>query len=127
VGDYSRDGTVVEYAVQSMFKGKSLRAAARSTAKKFDGQQNMFIGSFDQISIDADVLEDALWDRIVGFATASMPKLKAGKEQYALYGALQHFRQCDSKTMKVKDEVYQELKKRVVAALGGDPFTSDEP
>lgn len=127
MGDYSKDGTVVEYAVQSMFKGKSLRAAARATAKKFHGQQNMFIGSFDQISIDPDVLEDALWDRLVGFTTASMPKLKAGKEQYALYGALQHFNQCDKSTMRVKDTDYRELKKRVVAALGGDPFTSDEP
>ena len=117
MGDYSKDPTVVEYAVQDMFKGKSLKTAARSTAKKFNGSTNMFIGSMDQISIDPDSLEDALWERLVGYTTASIPKIKPGKEHFALDGTIQFYRQ--------KPTMRAELKKRVVVALGGDPFTND--
>lgn len=118
MGDYSRDGTVVEYAVQSMMKGRSLTSAARSTAKKFNGTQNLFIGSMDDISIDGAELEDALWGRLVDFATAAVPKLRAGKEHFALLGTLQHFNQ--------QPKLRAELKKRIIAAVGGDPFPNDD-
>ena len=118
MADYSRDETVVEYAVQSMMKGKSLRAAASSTAKKFNGTQNMFIGSMDDISIDAKELEAALWGRLVGFATASIPKMKPGKEHFVLLGTLQHFRQ--------KPAMRAELKEKIVSALGTNPFPYDD-
>lgn len=118
MGDYSRDGTVVEYAVQSMMKGKSLASAARSTAKKFDGHQNLFIGAGDDISIDPKVLEEALWGRLVDFATAAVPKLKQGKEHYALLSTLSHFQQ--------PSKMRAELKGRIITALGGDPFPNDD-
>ena len=42
--DQSTEPNVVEYAVQSMFKGQTLVGAARSTARKLSGHQNMFLG-----------------------------------------------------------------------------------
>lgn len=119
MADHSRDATVVEYAVQEMMKGKSPAAAARATAKKLNGASNIFIGGAQSnVSIDPAELEDALWDRLVGFTTVSIPRLKAGKEHYALGGTLQHFSQ--------KPKLRAELKERVVRALGADPFPQDD-
>ena len=104
VADRSDNPTVVEYAVQSMFKGKSLKAAAKSTAQKFDGYENMFFGP--GISrIDASKLEDALWGRLVDATLLSQSHFKPGMEHFALEATLQHFRQ--------KPTMLKELEKRV--------------
>lgn len=42
--DCSRHSTVVEYAVQSLFKRQSPRKAAESTAERLSGSPNMFMG-----------------------------------------------------------------------------------
>lgn len=62
--DKSDHPTVIEYGVQEMFKRKSPRAAARATAKKLSGSENMFLGS-GVVSIDAERLEQNLWRRLV--------------------------------------------------------------
>lgn len=62
--DKSDHPTVIEYGVQEMFKHKSPRAAARATAKKLSGSENLFLGS-GVVTIDADRLEQNLWQRLV--------------------------------------------------------------
>jgi hypothetical protein len=64
VVDKTDHPTVVEYGVREMFKHKSPRAAARSTAKKLSGSENLFLGP-GVVAIDADRLEQNLWRRLV--------------------------------------------------------------
>jgi hypothetical protein len=114
--DRSTHSNVVEYAVQYLFKNKTPKAAAAATAKKLSGGSNMFLGVHppDVVTIDAGQLEEALWDRIVDFAIKGIARIKADKAHYALDGALQHFHQ--------KPTLRPELKRRVIAKLGRDPF-----
>ena len=115
VGHHSRNQTVVEYAAQTMVKGKSPRASARSTAKKLSGSTNMFIDSSGAvIEIDERELEAALWDRLADLVIRAYPKYAVGKEDWAIDGVLQHFEQ----NQKMKNE----LRAVVVRKLGRDPF-----
>lgn len=117
-GSHSRNATVVEYAVQEMFKGrgKSAKAAATATAKKLNGYSNVFISPVDPVDIDAKELEAALWDRMADVAIKAMPSYKRGKEDWAVDGTLQHFKQ--------KPEEKQRLMGIIVSKLGYDPFSN---
>jgi len=115
--DRSTNEIVVEYAVQEMMKGKSPASAARATAKKHSGYENMFFGPGITV-IDAGTLENALWGRLTEFTIRMLPKLKAGKEHYALDGTLAHFNQ--------KPSARRLLKARVVDQFGYDPFVADD-
>jgi hypothetical protein len=75
--DKSNHPTVVEYAVRDLFKGKSPAAAARFTAKKLSGSENLFLGS-GVVDIDPKVLEDNLWERMAASAVSAIPHLKPG-------------------------------------------------
>ena len=114
--DQSTHSTVVEYAVQNLFKGKTPKASAAATAKKLSGGPNMFLGVHppDVVKIDARKLEEAVWDRIVDFALKGVTSFKPDKAHWALDGAITHFRQ--------KPGQRPELKRRVIARLGRDPF-----
>lgn len=116
---HSTNGTVVEYAVQEMFKKKSPSAAAKSTVKKLGGYKNVFVGGGSEpLDIDEKELEEALWDRLANYTASAIPRFKAGKEHYALGGTISHFEQ--------KPSIRKKLKERVIASLGSDPFTSDD-
>jgi len=115
--DRSTNPTVVEYAAQTMMKGKSPAAAAKDTAKKFDGFENMFFGP-GIARVDAKVLEEALWERLVDFVIKNMAKMKEGMGHFALDGTMDHFKQ--------KPPVRREVKKRITAKLGGNPFPNDD-
>lgn len=115
--DRSTHPTVVEYAIQTMFKGKSPSAAAKDTVKKHHGTENMFFGP-GKSEIDARKLEDAIWDRLVDYTIAAIHRVKEGKEHFALDGTIDHFKQAKG--------VRKELKKRVIKKLGKDPFTNDD-
>jgi hypothetical protein len=109
---------VVEYAIQTMIKrGKSPSAAAKDTVKKHHGTSNMFFGP-GTTSIDAALLENAIWNRLVDVTISGMGRIKEGMEHFALDGTIQHFNQ--------KPAIRAELKRRVVAKLGRDPFTNDD-
>lgn len=110
---------VVEYAVRDLFEGKSIRSAARATAKKFSGFENYLLGPGVTI-IDPVALEAALWNRMAEYAVAAIPKLRVGKEHFALGGTLQFYRQAQTSDARAK------LKSLVVEKLGSDPFTSDD-
>lgn len=85
--------TLIEYGVQELFKGKSIKSAARSVAKKFDGQTNLFLG---QVSLTAGDMEEALWTRLVAEATKAIGRVKPGFEDMALQGTLDFFKQPDA-------------------------------
>lgn len=114
--DRSTHSTVVEYAVQDLFKGKAPKKAAEITAKKLSGGPNMFLGVHppDVVKIDARQLEDAVWGRIVDFTLKGVASFKADKAHWALDSSIQHFRQ--------RPTLRAELKRRVIARLGLDPF-----
>ena len=106
--DKSNHPTVVEYAVRDLFKGKSPAAAARFTAKKLSGSENLFLGS-GVVDIDPKVLEDNLWERMAASAVSAIPHLKPGMEHYAIDGTLQQFKQ--------KATARKELERRVILRL----------
>jgi hypothetical protein len=116
--DRTSNPTVIEYAVCCMIqKGKSISAAAKHCAKNFTGYENAFFGP-GVAFIDEKELAGLLWDRMVDVTIKSISKLKEGKEHFALGGTLTTFSQ--------KPKLRDELKCRVIAKLGSDPFTSDD-
>jgi hypothetical protein len=115
--DRSTEFNVVEYAVQSMFKGQSLANAAKSTARKLSGHENMFLGEGVTL-INPKKLEEALWGRMADVAIKAIPKYTTGKEHFALGGTLSFFHQ--------KPELRVELKKHIVRKMGHDPFPNDD-
>jgi L-alanine-DL-glutamate epimerase-like enolase superfamily enzyme len=122
--DRSTNPTVVEYAVQDLFKGKSPAAAAKHTAKKLSGGTNMFLGP-GITTIDPKALEAALWDRMAEYAARGVPKYTGGREHYALGGTLQFFKQTPFGGVD-KPAARAKLKALVIAKLGHNPFTSDD-
>lgn len=114
--DRSTNDTVVEYAVQNLFKRQSPKKAAENTAKKLSGSPNMLLGVHppDVVKIDPRRLEDAVWDRMVDFTLSGIASFKPDKAHWALDSTLQHFHQRPSQRAQ--------LKKRVIARLGRDPF-----
>jgi hypothetical protein len=114
--DRSTHPTVVEYAVQDLFKGKSIAAAARATAKKLSGFENMFLGPGVTL-VDAKELEAALWTRLVEYVVSRMKHIRIGYEHFALDGTLKHFHQKPTERAK--------LKALVIKAVGRDPFVGE--
>ena len=116
--DRSTNPTVITYAVQDLFKGKSPAAAAKHTVKKLSGTENMFLGP-GVSTIDPKALEAALWEHLADFVIAGFPKMKPGKEDYALDGTIFHFSQKPA----IRERLYAEVVKR----LGRDPFVPSAP
>lgn len=93
VVDKSEHPTVIEYAVQEMFKKKSPRAAARATAKKLAGSENLFLGG-GVVEIDATRLEQALWQRLADHTLQMRQHYREGIPLlYIAEGTAQHFKQ----------------------------------
>lgn len=113
--DKSTHPTVVEYAIQFLFKGKSVEAAVKETIKKLSGSQNMFLGNGVAV-INSDPLREAVWGRLVDYTIESLGRIKPGKEEYAIDGTIQYFRQ----SVKIREQ----LKRMVVEKLGRNPFQS---
>lgn len=111
IEDRSTDHTVVEYAMREVFKGKTPRLAARATAKKLAGGENMFIGQ-GTIAIDEAKLEAAIWDRF-------LDKVKSGRargwtNEEAADSALQTLIPgWDDKTTAFRAKLLPDLVKRV--------------
>ena len=101
-GRHSTHRTVVEYAVQEMFKGKSPKVAAENTARKLNGGTNMFIDVTNETDIDPTELEEALWQNMADYAVRGS---RPGDEVGAARGALMHFNQWQwGKPLKLKME-----------------------
>lgn len=90
--DNSTNQTIVEYAVQFLFKRKGPAAAAKATVKNLHGHTNLMISPTTPVSVDSKKLEAAIWDRIVNQALKNVASFKPGKEDYAIEAAANHFR-----------------------------------
>jgi hypothetical protein len=114
--DQSTHGTVVDYAVQNLFKHMAPKRAAEATAKKLSGAPNMFLGVHPPavVKIDAVQLENALWDRLVDSVIKAIAVFKPDKAHWTLDSVIQKFKQ--------RPTLRAELKRRVIARLGRDPF-----
>lgn len=114
--DRSKNVTVIEYAVQNLFKRQSPKKAAENTAQRLSGSSNMLLGVNPPsvVSIDPEQLEEALWDRLVDTVLNGIPRYKPDKAHFVLDGTLLHFHQ--------RPTLRKELKRRVIARLGSDPF-----
>jgi hypothetical protein len=122
--DRSSDPTVVEYAVQDLFKGKSLKAAANHTAKKLSGHENMFLGPGVTV-VDPKKLEAALWDRMAERAAKGVAKYAEDKNHFVLGGTLQFYMQTPF-GQPDKPAMRKRLKELVIEKLGRDPFLFDD-
>jgi len=102
--DHSTNETVVEYAVQLLFKRAGVEKAAKTTAEKLSGGTNLFIGGgHEPVNIDPKKLEAAIWDRLVKFTLKSMERVKPGKEDFAFLGTVDNFKlgKKDQKSLKM--------------------------
>lgn len=79
--DRSNHPNVVQYAVITLMKGKTPASAAKSTAKKLSGGDNMFLGPGISL-IDAATLENAIYEYMVQHS------LTAGQKPGGKYGML---------------------------------------
>lgn len=117
--DRSDNGTVVTFAMHTLSKGKSPKAAAESTDQSFHESENMFVGP-GVIHIDAKKLEEAIWGRLVDATISSMKSYRADKKYMALEGTLIQYKQ--RKPGKPAPKIEAELRQRIVSKLGHDPF-----
>jgi len=122
--DRSTHSTIVEYAVQEMIKKKiPPETAAKTTAKKHSGSENIFFGP-GMTLIDPRPLTEALYDRLVGEVIKSIPRMKPGMGHFALDGVVQRFYGWPPKPFVKK--VRAKLKELVTRRVGGDPFPNDD-
>lgn len=111
--DRSTDNTVVEYAMREVFKGKTPRLAAKYTAKKIAGGENIFLGPGVSV-IDEKVLEDAIWERFLGVVGTG--KARGWSNEDAADSALQTMLPgWDDKTSAFRAKLLPELIKRAGA------------
>lgn len=118
--DCSSNSTVVEYAVQNLFKRQSPRKASENTAKSLSGSPNLFLGVHPPhvVQIDPAKLEEAIWGRLVDSVIQGIESFRVEKAHYALDATLNHFEQ--------RPTLRKELKRRVIERLGRDPFAGLE-
>lgn len=110
------NGTLIQYCVQDMFKGRQIPTIAKNVAKKFNGVENMFLGP-GVIQIDPKELEAALWKYVAQDIASAGQSYKAGKEHFAIDGVMHKFR--------VATKYRAKLKALAIAEIGRDIFTSD--
>src|SRR4029077_9868884 len=79
--DRSKNTTVVEYAVQNLFKRQTPKKASENTAQSFSGSPNMFLGVHppNVVKIDPAQLEEAVWDRLVDNVIKGIASFKPDK------------------------------------------------
>ncbi|WP_162590373.1 hypothetical protein [Variovorax sp. RA8] len=73
---------------RELFKGKSLRTAAKSFCTKFNGQDNMFLGRVNH-SIE-EVMQAVLEDK-AKLAIAGAARMKPGNAEIAIRGTAKQF------------------------------------
>lgn len=111
------NATLIQYCVQEMFKGRQIPAIAKNVAAKFSGGENMFLGS-GVIQIDAKELEAALWRYVAQGIAKNGATYKAGKEHFAIDGAMHQFR--------INAKYRAKLKALAIEFAGKNIFTGDD-
>jgi len=79
---------VIEYVTRDLFKGKSLRTAAKTFCSKFNGQHNMFLGHVNH-SVE-EVMQAVLEDK-AKLAIAGAARMKPGNAEIAIQGTAKQF------------------------------------
>lgn len=79
---------VIEYVTRDLFKGKSLRTAAKNFCTKFSGQHNMFLGRVNH-SVE-EVMQAVLEDK-AKLAIAGAARMKPGNAEIAIQGTAKQF------------------------------------
>lgn len=78
----------IEYVTRDLFKGKSLRTAAKTFCTKFNGQDNMFLGRVNH-SVE-EVMQAVLEDK-AKLAIAGAARMKPGNAEIAIQGTAKQF------------------------------------
>lgn len=78
----------IEYVTRDLFKGKSLRMAAKTFCSKFNGQSNIFLGRVNH-SIE-EVMQAVLEDK-AKLAIAGAARMKPGNAEIAIMGTAKQF------------------------------------
>ena len=78
----------IEYITRDLFKGKSLRTAAKTFCSKFSGQHNMFLGRVNH-SVE-EVMQAVLEDK-AKLAIAGAARMKPGNAEIAIQGTAKQF------------------------------------
>lgn len=127
--DRSNHPNVVQYAVITLMKGKTPASAAKSTAKKLSGVDNMFLGPGISL-VDPVALENAIYEYMVQHSLTagqkpggkygmlnnhSAPYSRALVERYT-QSTLAYFQQ--ERSTKAQLAVEAELLKRTLSRLG---------
>ena len=90
---YTEDNPIhenlVEYAVRDLFKGKSLKNTVSSVHKKFNNQNNMFLGG--DVKFEKQHLHKAVMDRVANNALNGVNHIKEGMEHMSLGGTADQF------------------------------------
>lgn len=78
----------IEYVTRDLFKGKSLRTAAKTFCTKFNGQSNLFLGRVNH-SVE-EVMQAVLEDK-AKLAIAGAARMKPGNAEIAIQGTAKQF------------------------------------
>lgn len=78
----------IEYVTRDLFKGKSLRTAAKAFSAKFNGHNNLFLGRVNH-SV-AEIMQAVLEDK-ANLAITSAGRMKPGNAEIAIRGTAKQF------------------------------------
>lgn len=117
--DHSGHAIIVEYTIQSMLKGKSLKAALVKTMLNFNKTTNMFISSGnDIIYIDARSLENNVIAHVAKEAIKMIEKYRPEKKLLSLEHTILNFGQ------KLNGPFQEKVVEKVSEILGENPYIS---
>lgn len=78
----------IEYVTRDLFKGKSLRAAANTFFRKFNGVDNLFLGRMNH-SVE-EIMQAVLRDKAI-LAIEGAAKMRPGNAEIAILGTARQF------------------------------------
>ena len=81
---HSTHPTVIEYAVQFLYKRKSPKVAARLTAERLNGAPNLFIDAVNPLVVDPDLLEAEIWKAMAKRALENVARFRPGATDIAI-------------------------------------------
>ncbi|MFZ3116941.1 MAG: hypothetical protein WA159_01360 [Variovorax sp.] len=94
---------VIEYITRDLFKGKSLQAACRSFARKFNGEANLFLGT---VNYTVEELVHAVLADKAALAIANSKRMRPGCAAFALSGTAATF---NLDTQQLSREICRQL------------------
>jgi hypothetical protein len=87
-GHQAVSALAIEYITRDLFKGKTLEAACRSFAKKFNGESNLFLGT---VNHSAEELVQAVLADKAALAIDNSKRMRPGCAAFAFEGTAAQF------------------------------------